>query len=77
MGNTFGFLRTQSGSGLQFTVLESCKAEGINLEAACSLVFDSDHKLVSIGNVTKGKMKPEPGIAGIGVGESFPSTSYY
>lgn len=65
MGNSFGFLRTEGG--FQFTVLDACEAEGIDLNKTCSLVFDSNGGLLSIGNVTKGTMKPEPGVAGIGV----------
>ncbi|KAF1844229.1 uncharacterized protein K460DRAFT_419170 [Cucurbitaria berberidis CBS 394.84] len=67
MGNSFGFLRTQSKGGFQFTVLNACKAEGIDLNQTCSLTFSPSHELVSIGNVTRGEMKPEPGIAGIGM----------
>lgn len=64
MGNTFGFIRTQGG--FRFTVLDACEAEGIDLNQTCSLVFNAG-ELVSIGNVTRGQMKPEPGVAGIGV----------
>ncbi|KAF2799232.1 hypothetical protein K505DRAFT_332786 [Melanomma pulvis-pyrius CBS 109.77] len=67
MGNSFGFLSTQSPGGFQFTVLNSCKDEAIDLQQTCSLVFSSNHELVSIGNVTRGTMRPEPGIAGIGI----------
>ena len=66
MGNSFGFLRTEGG--FQFTVLDSCKAEGIDLNRTCSLVFDANGSLIAIGNTTRGTMRPEPGIAGIGVG---------
>jgi len=66
MGNTFGFLHTSSG-GFQFTVVDACKAEGIDLNQTCNLTFGKDQKLVSIGNVTKGFMKPNPGIAGVGI----------
>ena len=72
MGNSFGFLRTQSEGGFQFTVLNACKAEGIDLNQTCSLTFGADHGLVSIGNVTRGQMKPEPGIAGVGVSAKWP-----
>lgn len=67
MGNSFGFLRGESGSGFQFNVVEACRAEDVDLTLACSLTFDADHDLVSIGNVTRGRMAPQPGIAGIGV----------
>lgn len=67
MGNSFGFLRAQSAGGFQFTVLNACKAEGVDLNQTCSLTFGSNHELVSIGTVARGEMKPEPGIAGIGV----------
>lgn len=67
MGNSFGYLRIPSEGGFQFTVLDACKAEGIDLNQTCSLTFDANHELISIGNVTRGKMKPEPGIAGVGV----------
>ena len=66
MGN-FGFLRTQSEGGFQFTVLNACKAEGIDLNQTCSLTFGPNHELVSIGNVTRRNLKPNSGIAGIGV----------
>lgn len=72
MGNSFGFLRTQSEGGFQFAVLSACKAEGIDLNQTCSLAFGPNHELVSIGNVTRGKMKSEPGIAGIGVRRKDP-----
>jgi hypothetical protein len=66
MGNSFGFLHTSQG-GFQFTVVNACKAEGIDLNQTCSLTFGSDSTLVSIGNVTRGAMKPQPGIAGVGI----------
>ncbi|KAH8732052.1 hypothetical protein GQ44DRAFT_822168 [Phaeosphaeriaceae sp. PMI808] len=66
MGNTFGFLHTSQG-GFQFTVVDACKAEGIDLNKTCSLTFGEDHLLKSIGNVTRGTMKAQPGIAGIGI----------
>jgi len=65
MGNSFGFLHTSSGT-FQFTVVEACKAEGIDLNKTCNLIFDKQ-ELVSIGNVTKGFMKPMSGIAGVGI----------
>lgn len=67
MGNTFGFLHTSGG--FQFTVLDACEAEGIVLNQTCSLMFRGT-ELIAIGNVTKGMMEPEPGIAGIGVRKS-------
>jgi hypothetical protein len=67
MGNSFGFLKNVSGSPFQFAVLEACQAENINLTQACNLTFSANHELLSIGNVTRGKMVPQPGIAGIGV----------
>jgi hypothetical protein len=67
MGNSFGFLRTVSGSPFQFAVVEVCQAENINLTQACNLTFNANHELFSIGNVTRGTMEPQPGIAGIGV----------
>ncbi|KAF2023011.1 hypothetical protein EK21DRAFT_95261 [Setomelanomma holmii] len=66
MGNSFGFLHTSEG-GFQFTVVNACKAEGIDLDQACSLTFGNDRSLTSIGNVTRGHMKPQPGIAGVGI----------
>ena len=66
MGNTFGFLHASEG-GFQFTVVNACKAEGIDLNQTCSLTFGKDSELVSIGNVTRGAMKPQPGIAGVGI----------
>ncbi|KAH7067916.1 hypothetical protein FB567DRAFT_615504 [Paraphoma chrysanthemicola] len=66
MGNTFGFLHTSEG-GFQFTVVNACKAEGIDLNQTCSLSFSGSHELMSIGNVTRGAMKPQPGIAGVGI----------
>lgn len=66
MGNTFGYLRTSSGT-FQFTVVNACKAEGIDLNQTCSLRFRGDEGLAAIGNVTKGSMKSMPGIAGIGI----------
>jgi|TARA_R110002003_G_scaffold219_9_gene16523 hypothetical protein len=64
MGNTFGFL---SEGGLHFTVVNACKAEGIDLDQACNLTFGHSHELTSIGNVTKGGIEPQPGIAGVGI----------
>jgi hypothetical protein len=66
MGNSFGFLHTSEG-GFQFTVVNACKAEGIDLNQTCSLGFSQDGALLSIGNVTRGAMKPQPGIAGVGI----------
>lgn len=66
MGNTFGFLHTSS-SGFHFTVVNACKAEGIDLNQTCSLSFGKNQELVAIGNITKGMMKPNPGIAGVGI----------
>jgi hypothetical protein len=66
MGNSFGFLHNSEG-GFQFTVVDACEAEGIVLNQTCSLVFGNDGALVSIGNVTRGTMKPQPGIAGVGI----------
>ena len=60
----FGFLRTEGG--FRFDVVESCKAQKIDLNQTCRLVFDAG-KLKSIGNITRGTMKPEPGVAGMGV----------
>jgi hypothetical protein len=48
-------------------VVEACKAEGIDLNKTCSLAFGNDKQLTSIGNVTRGLMKPQPGIAGVGI----------
>ena len=67
MGNSFGFLKNVSGSPFQFAVVEVCQAENVNLTQACNLMFDTSHELISIGNVTRGTMEPQPGIAGIGV----------
>jgi hypothetical protein len=66
MGNSFGFLHNSEG-GFQFTVVDACEAEGIVLNQICSLVFGDDGTLVSIGNVTRGTMKPQPSIAGVGI----------
>jgi hypothetical protein len=66
MGNSFGFLHTSEG-GFQFTVVNACKAEGIDSNQTCSLTFSKIGTLVSIGNVTRGTMKPQPGIAGMGI----------
>jgi len=76
MGNSFGFLRGESGSGFQFNVVEACKAENVDLAQACSLTFGADG-LVSIGNVTRGRMAPQPGIAGIGVSQGGRSQTLY
>ncbi|KAF2801906.1 uncharacterized protein BDZ99DRAFT_527870 [Mytilinidion resinicola] len=67
MGNTFGFMKPQSRGGFQFMVLDSCKAEGIDLNETCGLHFGPNHQLLSIGNITKGEMTPRPGIAGQGI----------
>ncbi|KAF2826660.1 hypothetical protein CC86DRAFT_466513 [Ophiobolus disseminans] len=66
MGNTFGFLHTSEG-GFQFTVVNACKAEGIDLNQTCHLTFAKGQELLSIGNVTRGTMKAMPGIAGVGI----------
>jgi hypothetical protein len=66
MGNSFGFLHSSDG-GFQFTVVNACEAEGIILNQKCSLVFGNNGALASIGNVTRGTMKPQPGIAGVGI----------
>jgi hypothetical protein len=67
MGNSFGFLRSESESSFQFNVIEACKAEKVDLAQSCKLTFDVNRELTSIGNVTRGGMVPQPGIAGIGV----------
>ncbi|KAF2130166.1 hypothetical protein P153DRAFT_396491 [Dothidotthia symphoricarpi CBS 119687] len=67
MGNSFGFLKVEAEGGFQFTVVEACKAEAIDLGQTCNLTFGTDQQLISIGNVTRGAMKPMPGIAGIGI----------
>lgn len=66
MGNSFGFLHTTSG-GFGFTVVNACKAEGIDLNKTCSLTFDPAGQLVAMGNVTRGMMELMPGIAGVGI----------
>jgi hypothetical protein len=70
MGNSYGFLRSESGSGFQFNVVEVCKVENVNLAQACNLTFDVNQDLISIGNVTRGRMVPQPGIAGLGVSQA-------
>ncbi|RYN19201.1 hypothetical protein AA0119_g10163 [Alternaria tenuissima] len=67
MGNTIGWLRRDLSKGLHFTVLEACKAEGVDLTQSCDLKFGSDRGLISIGNITRGSVVPQPGIAGIGI----------
>jgi hypothetical protein len=65
MGNSFGYLHNEGG--FQFTVVKACKAAGIDLNQTCSLTFDSNHELISIGNITRGHLEARPGIAGVGV----------
>ena len=77
MGNSFGFLRGESGSGFQFNVVEACKAEDVDLAQACSLTFGAYHDLIAIGNVTRGRMVPQPGIAGIGASQGGRSQTLY
>ena len=60
----FGFLQTEGR--FRFEVVESCKDRQIDLNMTCRLAFDAG-RLISIGNVTRGTMKPEPGVAGVGV----------
>ena len=48
-------------------MIDACKAEGISLSQTCNLTFNNDHELVAVGKVTKGSMKPQPGIAGVGI----------
>ena len=67
MGNTFGFLHSEAEGGFQFTVVNACKAAAIDLNQTCKLSFGPNHELIAIGNVTRGNMVPNPGIAGIGV----------
>ena len=66
MGNSFGYLRVTEG-GFQFTVVNACKLEHIDLNQTCGLTFNTTGQLVAIGNVTRGSMKPQPGIAGVGI----------
>jgi hypothetical protein len=66
MGNSFGYLRTSTGN-FGFTVVDACKAEGIDLSKTCSLNFSPEKQLMSIGNVKRGTLKPMPSIAGMGI----------
>lgn len=70
MGNTFGFMRPHAGGGFKFSVLDACKAEGIDLYQTCRLNFGPRHELVSIGNITRGNLTARPDIAGQGVCQS-------
>jgi hypothetical protein len=67
MGDSFGYLRNVSGSPFQFAVVEACQADNVNLTQACNLTFSANHRLILIGDVGRGAMVPQPGIAGIGV----------
>jgi len=67
MGDSYGYLRNVSGSPFQFAVIEACQAEKVNLTQACNLTFSANHRLILIGDVGRGAMVPQPGIAGIGV----------
>ncbi|CAN9093336.1 unnamed protein product [Alternaria alternata] len=67
MGDSYGYLRNVSGSPFQFAVIEACQAEKVNLTQACNLTFSANHRLILIGDVGRGAMVPQPGIAGIGI----------
>lgn len=65
MGNLFSSLNINAGNLLD--IRGSCRAEGVNWNEACELGFLPNGTLVSIGNITKGNLDPDPGIAGQGV----------
>lgn len=70
MGNLFSSLRINPGNLLD--IRGSCQAEGVNWSEACELGFLPNGTLFSIGNITKGNLDPDSGIAGEGVSGNLP-----
>ncbi|KAF4635912.1 hypothetical protein G7Y89_g2182 [Cudoniella acicularis] len=67
MGINIDIFQALPQGGLVFNVLSACNAEKVNLSEACTVQFDSSNEFQSIGNISKGNLTAEPGIAGMGV----------